>query len=111
MALQIHHVCRPISPPLSLTISSLSWPTKQSNIVGEVRRSFNLVKTASSKTANKLRNLTVRSSLEASGTTMVVGVVTEVDKDTFWPIVNAAGDNTVVLHMYTQWCPESEVMI
>ncbi|KAL9996501.1 hypothetical protein Hdeb2414_s0695g00936581 [Helianthus debilis subsp. tardiflorus] len=110
MALQIHHVCRPISPPSpspppSLTISPSSWPTyKQSNIVGEVRRSFNLMKTTSRKTANKLRNLTVRSSLEASGTAVVVGVVTEVDKDTFWPIVNAAGDKTVVLDMYTQCC-------
>ncbi|MFS8031569.1 hypothetical protein Hanom_Chr17g01547411 [Helianthus anomalus] len=55
MALQINHVFRPISPlspPPSLTISSSSWPTEKSNIVGEVRRSFNLVKTASSKTAN-----------------------------------------------------------
>ncbi|MFS7977566.1 hypothetical protein Hanom_Chr10g00905441 [Helianthus anomalus] len=100
MPLQIHHVFHPISPPSpppSLTISSSSWPTEQSNIVGEVRRSFSLVKTASSKTANKLRNWTVRTSLEASGTTVVVGVVTEVDKDTFWPIVNAAGDKAIVL--------------
>jgi thioredoxin 1 len=29
--------------------------------------------------------------------------VTEVDKDTFWPIVKAAGDKIVVLDMYTQW--------
>ena len=32
-----------------------------------------------------------------------VGEVTEVDKDTFWPIVKAAGDKLVVLDMYTQW--------
>ncbi|KAJ0438025.1 putative monodehydroascorbate reductase (NADH) [Helianthus annuus] len=113
MALQIHHVCRPISPPSPSpppSLSPSSWPTKQSNIVGEVRRSFNLVKTTSSKTANKLRNLTVRSSLEASGTAVVVGVVTEVDKDTFWPIVNAAGDKTVVLDMYTQWCGPCKII-
>ncbi|GLT75649.1 hypothetical protein SLA2020_473540 [Shorea laevis] len=42
-----------------------------------------------------------RSSLETTGAT--VGEVTEVTKDTFWPIVNAAGDKTVVLDMYTQW--------
>lgn len=34
---------------------------------------------------------------------LTVGQVTEVNKDTFWPIVNAAGDKTVVLDMYTQW--------
>ncbi|RVW26017.1 Thioredoxin F2, chloroplastic [Vitis vinifera] len=32
----------------------------------------------------------------------VVGQVTEVNKDTFWPIVKAAGDKAVVLDMYTQ---------
>lgn len=34
---------------------------------------------------------------------VVVGRVTEVTKDTFWPIVEAAGDKAVVLDMYTQW--------
>ncbi|KAG6388131.1 hypothetical protein SASPL_153330 [Salvia splendens] len=33
-----------------------------------------------------------------------VGKVTAVTKDTFWPIVKAAGDKTVVVDMYTQWC-------
>ncbi|CAK7340153.1 unnamed protein product [Dovyalis caffra] len=47
---------------------------------------------------------TVRSSLDTSGPTATVGQVTEVSKDTFWPIVNSAGDKTVVLDMYTQWC-------
>nr|POF23022.1 thioredoxin f2, chloroplastic [Quercus suber] len=40
----------------------------------------------------------VRSSLAVK-----VGQVTEVDKDTFWPLVKAADDKTVVLDMYTQW--------
>ncbi|XP_030529602.1 thioredoxin F-type, chloroplastic-like [Rhodamnia argentea] len=39
-----------------------------------------------------------------------VGKVTEVDKDTFWPIVNSAPDKTVVLDMYTQWCGPCKVM-
>lgn len=34
---------------------------------------------------------------------VAVGQVTEVDKDSFWPIVEAAGEKTVVLDMYTQW--------
>ena len=46
---------------------------------------------------------TVRSNLDTVGPTVNVGQVTEVDKDTFWPIVKAAGDKTVVLDMYTQW--------
>lgn len=32
-----------------------------------------------------------------------VGKVTEVTVNTFWPIVKAAGDKTVVVDMYTQW--------
>lgn len=36
-------------------------------------------------------------------TTVTVGQVTEVCKDTFWPIVEAAGEKTVVVDMYTQW--------
>ncbi|ESQ41631.1 hypothetical protein EUTSA_v10014778mg [Eutrema salsugineum] len=39
-----------------------------------------------------------------------VGQVTEVDKDTFWPIVKAAGEMIVVLDMYTQWCGPCKVM-
>ncbi|KVI07476.1 thioredoxin F-type, chloroplastic-like [Cynara cardunculus var. scolymus] len=109
MALQIHHLRPPIPPAAALcSVGSLSsWPTKQSTIAGDLRRSFSLVKMIDSKTRkNKgLRySVRVRSSLETSGSAAVVGQVTEVDKDTFWPIVNAAGDKTVVLDMYTQWC-------
>ncbi|EXC29957.1 Thioredoxin F-type [Morus notabilis] len=50
----------------------------------------------------------VRSSLETLRPT--VGKVTEVNKDSFWPIVNAAGDKTVVLDMYTQWCGPCKVI-
>lgn len=41
---------------------------------------------------------------------VVVGEVTEVDKDTFWPLVNAAGDKIVVLDMYTQWCGPCKII-
>ncbi|KAF7039326.1 hypothetical protein CFC21_049341 [Triticum aestivum] len=40
----------------------------------------------------------------------VTGQVTEVCKDTFWPIVKAAGEKPVVLDMYTQWCGPCKVM-
>ncbi|KAE9617753.1 hypothetical protein Lal_00027230 [Lupinus albus] len=53
---------------------------------------------------------TVRSNLETTGATVMVGQVTEVNKDTFWPIVKAAEDKTVVLDMYTQWCGPCKVM-
>nr|AFK37418.1 unknown [Lotus japonicus] len=55
-------------------------------------------------------SVAVRSSLETAGPTVTVGKVTEVNKDTFWPIVNAAGDKTVVLDMFTQWCGPCKVI-
>ncbi|WJX77385.1 hypothetical protein P8452_60701 [Trifolium repens] len=58
----------------------------------------------------KSGSVSVRSSLETTGPTVTVGQVTEVNKDTFWPIVNAAGDKTVVLDMYTQWCGPCKVI-
>ncbi|KAI3507032.1 hypothetical protein L1887_21756 [Cichorium endivia] len=110
MALQIHHVCRPI-PPLSSTGLLSSWPSKQFTIGRDVHRSFALTKAINSKTRKNLRSsVRVKSSLETSGPTAVVGQVTEVDKDTFWPIVNSAGDKTVVLDMYTQWCGPCKII-
>ncbi|XXG49558.1 hypothetical protein AAC387_Pa02g3715 [Persea americana] len=50
----------------------------------------------------------VRSSLDMAGP--VVGQVTEVNKDTFWPLVRGAGDKVVVLDMYTQWCGPCKVI-
>ncbi|KAM0947010.1 putative monodehydroascorbate reductase (NADH) [Dioscorea sansibarensis] len=54
------------------------------------------------------RTVTVRSSLEIAGPT--IGQVTEVCKDTFWPLVKASGSKIVVLDMYTQWCGPCKVM-
>lgn len=65
-------------------------------------------------TGSEMREMTpVRSSsLETTsvGAEAVTGQVTEVSKDTFWPIVKAAGDKIVVLDMYTQWCGPCKVM-
>lgn len=101
MALQIHQTFRP-SPPLpsSPSVGSVtSLPAKQSS----VKLTQKTVVKVGLRNNNVVR---VRSSLEGGGssvTTAVIGVVTEVDKDTFWPIVEDAGDKTVVLDMYTQW--------
>ncbi|KAK2361784.1 thioredoxin H-type [Trifolium repens] len=62
------------------------------------------------KSLSLKKSVSVRSSLETTGPTVTVGQVTEVNKDTFWPIVNAAGDKTVVLDMYTQWCGPCKVI-
>ncbi|CAO2181962.1 unnamed protein product [Urochloa humidicola] len=65
-------------------------------------------------TGSEMRGVTAvrSSSLETTtaGAKAVTGQVTEVTKDTFWPIVKAAGDKVVVLDMYTQWCGPCKVM-
>ncbi|CAL4925214.1 unnamed protein product [Urochloa decumbens] len=65
-------------------------------------------------TGSEMRGVTAvrSSSLETTsvGAEAVTGQVTEVNKDTFWPIVKAAGDKVVVLDMYTQWCGPCKVM-
>nr|ABW38329.1 chloroplast thioredoxin f [Fragaria x ananassa] len=82
----------------STTAAALSWaPNNKRNaaqhqLVGFVRRK---------------KPFAVSSSLDTAAT---VGQVTEVDKDTFWPIVNAAGDKTIVLDMYTQWCGPCKII-
>lgn len=50
----------------------------------------------------------VRCSVETDVT--AIGQVTQVDKDSFWPIVRSAGAKTVVLDMYTQWCGPCKVI-
>ncbi|KAF3452476.1 hypothetical protein FNV43_RR02909 [Rhamnella rubrinervis] len=61
-----------------------------------------------SSSISRRRDCKVRSSLDMAGPT--IGQVTEVNKDTFWPIVKAAADKTVVLDMYTQWCGPCKVI-
>ncbi|KAL5711668.1 hypothetical protein ACHQM5_013929 [Ranunculus cassubicifolius] len=67
------------------------------------------VKRSTSSSSRRRSLCTVRSSLDATAGP-VVGQVTEVDKDTFWPLVKASGDKVVVLDMYTQWCGPCKVM-
>ncbi|KAL4323983.1 hypothetical protein GQ457_11G010980 [Hibiscus cannabinus] len=102
------------SPSLSC---AAAHPVVASYSVSSTSNSF-LLRSSSLKTGtsvstsknNKRRGAVgkVKSSLETAGAT--VGQVTEVTKDTFWPIVNAAEDKTVVLDMYTQWCGPCKVI-
>ncbi|KAK9062841.1 hypothetical protein SSX86_020031 [Deinandra increscens subsp. villosa] len=111
MALQIHQVCRPV-PPSSPSIGSLpSCFTKQSTVAGDSHRFPSMMMFNKNGSRRGLSSsVKVRSSLETAGPTVVVGQVTEVSQDTFWPLVNAAGDKIVVLDMYTQWCGPCKVI-
>ncbi|XP_047955058.1 thioredoxin F, chloroplastic-like isoform X3 [Salvia hispanica] len=61
--------------------------------------------------AKRERRLRTKASSEPeAAAAAAAGQVTEVNKDTFWPIVKAAGDKIVVLDMYTQWCGPCKVM-
>ncbi|XWS42972.1 hypothetical protein CRYUN_Cryun16bG0059900 [Craigia yunnanensis] len=112
-----------VSPPSTILSSpSLSCtavhPIAASSRVSSTSKSCFLLEPSSLKIIKAISNvrnnkrsgavLKVRSSLDTAGAT--VGQVTEVTKDTFWPIVNAAGDKTVVLDMYTQWCGPCKVI-
>ncbi|XVE90619.1 hypothetical protein DITRI_Ditri20bG0092300 [Diplodiscus trichospermus] len=114
-----------ISPPSTVRSSpsvscTATYSIGSSCRVSSTRKSCFLLESSSlkggkaiSKVKDNERNgaaLKVRSSLDAAGATATVGQVTEVTKDTFWPIVNAAGDKTVVLDMYTQWCGPCKVI-
>ncbi|XP_057788852.1 thioredoxin F, chloroplastic-like [Salvia miltiorrhiza] len=56
------------------------------------------------------RERRLRTKVSSDSAAAAAGQVTEVNKDTFWPIVKAAGAKIVVLDMYTQWCGPCKVM-
>ncbi|XP_076943075.1 thioredoxin F-type, chloroplastic-like [Bidens hawaiensis] len=108
MAVQIHQIYRSVPPSLSPV-----GFTKQSVGAGDIHQfpSVMMFNKMDGRNRKGFRSsVKVRSSLETAGAVVVVGKVTEVNQDTFWPIVNAAGDKTVVLDMYTQWCGPCKVI-
>ncbi|KAK9265557.1 hypothetical protein L1049_020037 [Liquidambar formosana] len=110
MALQLSLSSPPIRSPPSSSCSAthpILFPSDNfRSITGD--RSSRVSLTLNKRTKDKKSSLVVRSSLDTAGP--VVGQVTQVCKDTFWPLVNAAGDKTVVLDMYTQWCGPCKVI-
>lgn len=87
----------------SLDSASYSLRPSLGSCFGNINIASVSLSTTRSLSLRRSGSVSVRSSLETAGPTVTVGQVTEVNKDTFWPIVKAAGDKTVVLDMYTQW--------
>ncbi|KAK7394653.1 hypothetical protein VNO78_15188 [Psophocarpus tetragonolobus] len=104
--------CKWVASP-SLDSASSSLRPSLGSCFGKINIinvSLSLSGTTRSLSLRRSPSVSIRSSLETAGPTVTVGQVTEVNKDTFWPIVKAAGDKTVVLDMYTQWCGPCKVM-
>ncbi|KAG5013990.1 hypothetical protein AAZX31_09G228200 [Glycine max] len=101
--------CKWVSSPASLDSAS-SLRSSLGSCFGNINIASVSLSTSRSLSLRRSGSVSVRSSLETAGPTVTVGQVTEVNKDTFWPIVKAAGDKTVVLDMYTQWCGPCKVM-
>ena len=97
MALNLSLSAPPIRSPQQ---PLLHYSAKHTIVVSSDRLSY--PKSTVSRSSRRVVTR-VRSSLDTVGPTVKVGQVTEVDKDTFWPLVKAADDKTVVLDMYTQW--------
>ncbi|KAJ0969136.1 hypothetical protein J5N97_022013 [Dioscorea zingiberensis] len=105
MALQISLSPSPLRPTTSSSPAGSGGLVRAFFVSPDQRR---VLKGVISKGGRASRVVTVRSSLEIARP--VVGQVTEVDKDTFWPLVKAAGPKIVVLDMYTQWCGPCKVI-
>ncbi|XP_021900137.1 thioredoxin F1, chloroplastic [Carica papaya] len=102
----------PLSLHLSSSPSAICCPPSPASAVNHLIFFSGLPTTRlcskSLHASSRKRSRAVCCSLDVVGPT--VGQVIEVNKDTFWPIVEAAGEKTVVVDMYTQWCGPCKVM-
>eukprot|EP00250_Pteridium_aquilinum_P030308 c4105_g1_i1 orf=214-777(+) len=73
--------------------------------------SRSLISSSSSRRRRKdgCNNSTIARAVEQATSTSVGGVV-EVTQETFWPVLEAAGDKLVVVDLYTQWCGPCKIM-
>ncbi|EFJ10424.1 hypothetical protein SELMODRAFT_183993 [Selaginella moellendorffii] len=90
--------------------------TAAATSLGAPKSSLGVPRSSCSSRSLGLKTL-VAAMQQGSGSTTVVtsgqsssSGVTEVDKDSFWPLVDGAGDKVVVLDMYTQWCGPCKMM-
>jgi thioredoxin 1 len=87
--------------PAVLAVGS-SWAS--ASAAAAQKRSLLLATTASeTRGVAPVRSSGIETTTSVGAAEAVTGQVTEVNKDTFWPIVEAAGDKVVVLDMYTEW--------
>lgn len=88
---------------LQSSSSNLLFSSKQSMVCFTSDRSSLVSCNYRRRVSVKVRSTLDTSASAAAAAAVQTGQVTDVNKDTFWPIVNAAGDKIVVLDMYTQW--------
>ncbi|KAF0916462.1 hypothetical protein E2562_007546 [Oryza meyeriana var. granulata] len=74
------------------------------------RRSLTVMSGSETRAVIPVKSSSSETATVGAEAVAVTGQVTEVNKDTFWPIVKAAGPKVVVLDMYTQWCGPCKVM-
>nr|XP_027087760.1 thioredoxin F-type, chloroplastic-like [Coffea arabica] len=103
MALQVQ-VCR--------TAPTMAAHYRSNSLLGSTKQSMVSVaggRAALASGSSRRVRLKAKASLDTTATA-AVGQVTEVNKDTFWPIVKAAGEKAVVVDMYTQWCGPCKII-
>ncbi|KAJ8542345.1 hypothetical protein K7X08_017211 [Anisodus acutangulus] len=109
MALQVQVNQVPLKP-LTASFSSWRFNTQSMVCIAGDYGFFSARVLRNRGLSLKVKCSSSSSSDATTTTTVTVGQVTEVCKDTFWPIVEAAGDKTVVVDMYTQWCGPCKVI-